>query len=254
MGYKRALLSAIIICLALFPIPRQGWAVQQSFEGFIALEQVLDFVGCDREYLNVNGWCLLNKDYMSLDDLKSLATKAAYFFELEGYEFISTQGNGIKQVSIRGTNKYGQIISIACKSIQTLDGNNAGYESYIVVDIADDVRRANSAAVKDLLKGFFETVGVNSTITMTLSGSFKGELEPGEMRGICSEILKYLGAVEVEGLYQEGLVSVSGYAPVLGKGIVSGSRQVNVQVALRYSPYKGRTYVWIGTPIISIEY
>ncbi len=254
MGYKKILLSAIIICLTLFPISKQGWAVQQPFQELISIDQVLDFVGCDREYLNVNGWCLLNKDYMPFSDLKSLAAKAAHFFGVEGYGFSSSQGNGVRQVSIKGVNKGGQVVSIMCQSVQTLAEDDEGYENYMVVDIVDGTHKGNSRAVRDSLEEFFGTVGVNATITVTLVGSFEGQLEPGHMRSICKGVLEYLEARAIEGLYQEGLMSISGYSPALGKGIVSGGRPINIQVALRYNSYKGRTYIWVGTPIINVEY
>jgi hypothetical protein len=255
VGYKKVLLSAIIICLTLLPVSVQGWAVQESFQELVSIEQVLDFVGCNREYLNASGWCMLNKDYMSLSDLKSLARKAADFFDLkQSYDFFSSQGNGIRQVSIRGVNKGGQVISIVCQSIQTLADKNQGYESYIAVDIVDSTHKVNSRAVKALLKEFFDTIGMNPTITVTLVGSFKGRLEPSDMQSICSSLFGCLRARVVEGLHEGGLMSISGYSPALGKGIVSGGRPVNLQVALRYNSYKGRTYIWVGTPIISIEY
>lgn len=255
MGCKKVLLAVMIMCLTLLPVGMQGWAIQEPFQELISIEQVLDFLGCNTEYLNVNGWCVLNENYMSIIDLKSLASKAAEFFGLEkGYDLFSSQGNGIRQVSIRGVNKGGQVISIVCQSIQTLADKNQGHESYIVVDIVDSTQKVNSRAAKALLKGFFDTIGVNPTITVTLVGSFKGQIEPSNMQSICSSMLGYLKARAIEGLHEEGLVSISGYSPALGEGIVSGGRPVNLQVAMRYNSYKDRTYIWVGTPIISIEY
>jgi len=254
VGYKKALLSAIIICLTLFPVSGQSLAVQQPLQGLISIEQVLGFVGCDVEYLNVTGWCVLNKGYMPFDDLKSLAQKAVDFFSVIGYDLYYSQDDGIRQVSMRGTNKAGQVFSITCRSIQISAENGKEYENYMVVDILDGTHKANSRAVKDMIRKFFNAMGVNATITATMVGSFEGKLEAGGMQSICSGILRYLGAKEIEGLYQEGMVSISGYSPALGEGIISGGRPVNVQVALRYNSNKGRTYMWVGTPMIGIEY
>lgn len=254
MAYKKVLLWTIIICLTSFHVSGQGWDVQQSFEGTVYPEQALDLVGCDREFLNVNGWCLLNRDYMPLDDLKLLAMEAANFFGVEEYDLIFSQDTNIRQVNIRGTDGAGLVISITCKSIQVPDSNQGGYESYVLVNMSGDARSTHSQVVRNLLEGFFSTVGAKPTITLTLSGSLEGELDPGRMRSICADILRYLGAREVEGLCQEGLISISGYAPALGGEVISGNRPVNIQVGLRYNSYKGRTYVWIGTPILNIEY
>ena len=42
--------------------------------------------------------------------------------------------------------------------------------------------------------------------------------------------------------------------PLLDENIISGGKPVNVQVAMRYNSYKDKTYLWIGVPVISIEY
>lgn len=253
MGYKKVLLLALIICVTLFSVSKQGWAVQQPFQEFISIEQALDFVGCDREYLNVNGWCLLKKGYMPFSDLKALAVQAASFFGLEGYSFSHSQDNSIRRINIRGISKNGQVVSITCQSIRaSAEGDE--HENYMVVDIMDGTHKADSRAVRSLLEEFFNTIGVNVTITVTLVGSLEGQLEPSDMRSICNGVLKHIQARTVEGLYQKGFISLSGYSPALGKGIMSGGRPVNIQVALRYNSYKGRTYIWVGTPIINVEY
>lgn len=255
VGYKKILLAVITISLTLFPVSVQGWAVQKPSQEFVSIEQVFDFMGCNREYLNVNGWCMLSEDYMSINSLKSLANKAADFFGLEqGYDLFSSQGNGIRQVNMRGINKNGQVISIVCQSIYTLVNKNQRHESYIVVDIVDSIRDTNSLEAKALMEGFFDAMDVNADITVTLVGSFKGKLERSDMESICRDLFNCVQASMVEGIQEGGLISISGYSPLLDEGIVAGGRAVNIQVAMRYSSYKDRTYLWMGTPVISIEY
>jgi hypothetical protein len=244
------------MCLAFLPISVKGWAGQKISREFVNIDQVFDFIGSNKEYINVNGWSMLNEDYyISIGNLKLLANKASEFFELEqGYDFFSNEVDNIKQVNIRGVNNKGQAITIMCQSIQTLANKGQRYENYIVVDIVDATLNANSLDTKALMEEFFNIIGANFNITVTMVGSYKGELEHSEMQSICKHLFNCIQASVVEGIQEGGLISISGYSPLLSEGIVVGGRPMNVQVAMRYNSYKDKTYLWVGTPIICIEY
>ncbi|SDB86653.1 YwmB family TATA-box binding protein [Shouchella lonarensis] len=68
--------------------------------------------------------------------------------------------------------------------------------------------------------------------------------------------VRQLGATEKESLSEEAFVSLSGYNDAWQNGVpLSTDEEMNVQVALRQSPYLGgATKVTLGTPIITTEY
>jgi hypothetical protein len=60
-----------------------------------------------------------------------------------------------------------------------------------------------------------------------------------------------LGGRVLEGLHQPGLVSLSGYSPLLGPGRQElGGRELNFQLALRVSREGDCTWVVVGLPLI----
>ena len=47
------------------------------------------------------------------------------------------------------------------------------------------------------------------------------------------------------------LISLAGHSPVID---IPPIESINFQIASRYSEYEGKTYLWTGTPLITIEY
>ncbi|OZV13462.1 hypothetical protein CIW83_04260 [Tissierella sp. P1] len=50
------------------------------------------------------------------------------------------------------------------------------------------------------------------------------------------------------------LVSYTAYTPLIESSIFSGEKKVNLNLAIRYNENEDKTYIWIGTPIITTGY
>ncbi|MGI6188552.1 MAG: YwmB family TATA-box binding protein [Clostridiales bacterium] len=264
MFFKKALLATIIICLAILPISVQGWAGWSGLQNeernisekrTVSIDDLMAYAGFQREYLNINTWARLEEDCASIRVLESLADKALEFFGITGdYDHIINQGKNIKQVNVRGVNEKNQVVSIICHSVDTSGSKNGGWESYIVVDIVDRFQKAGESGAKSRMEAFFNAIGLNARITTTLVGSIKGQLKREDMEDICSDLFACIQADKAEGIIDEEFISISGYSPFIDECITSGGSNVNIQAAMRYNSYKDKTYLWIGIPIISIEY
>lgn len=250
MEYKNVLVVLTTLFLSII-FSFQSRAVQEP----ISIESAMMSLGCAVEYLDINGWCTLKGGPKSLPELKLLAKKAAEFFGVvRDFDVFTSQGHGITQVNITGVNDRQQVVSIVCQSKGVLNDELGDFESYIVVNVVDHSQNVDGSLFKRQVQDFLQEVGEKPIVAVTYVGSFEGRLESVKMQNICDTMLKSLRGIAVEGIHDEGFVSISGYSVLLGKGIMSGGRQVNIQVAMRYNSYKDRTYIWVGTPIISIEY
>ena len=58
----------------------------------------------------------------------------------------------------------------------------------------------------------------------------------------------------VEKYEEDGIVSYSIFSPLIDEYIYTGNRKMNLNIALRYSELENKTYILIGTPIITIGY
>ncbi len=262
MFFKKMLLITITVCLTMIPVSVHGRAVSDESRfnprdenKGISIDDMMASVGCRREYLNVNGWAKLEEDYRSVSDLELIAERASKFFGIgDDRDHISSEGGGIIQVNIRGVNEKNQVVSIICHSVETSEGKNKRWESYIVIDVVDRIYKADKSDAKKQMEAFFNILEADADIRTTLVGSFKGRLSHKAMEDVCDELLNRIHANRVEGIKDEEYISISGYSPLLDENIISGGKPVNVQVAMRYNSYKDKTYLWIGVPVISIEY
>ena len=50
------------------------------------------------------------------------------------------------------------------------------------------------------------------------------------------------------------MVSVTGYTPDLGDYLKAENLRINLNLAMRYDDYLGKTVIWAGTPLIAGQY
>ena len=129
-----------------------------------------------------------------------------------------------------------------------------GEESYEIMDIIlnEDIDRIVSQ--KQLLENIYKEEWENSSVGMTTVGFYEGRLPNHILNKRIDTILESLQGKKVEELQEEDLISVSAYSKTIEGGIKSGDKKVNIQIAARYSSFDHKTYIWIGTPLINVEY
>lgn len=127
------------------------------------------------------------------------------------------------------------------------------YSSKIIIDEEFSGSESDVELEKQKLMNLFKNYR-DIGFSLCLSGSFEQKMSVYDMEEKLSSILESVGAKEVEGIYSESVFSVSAFCESLGRGIRSGGDSINMQIAMRYSPYYDKTFIWIGTPLINIEY
>ena len=91
-------------------------------------------------------------------------------------------------------------------------------------------------------------------ITTCLEGYLDGKLRKGEWEFCIKDAFAAINAKIVSGISDENYISYSGYSDLLGQALSVNKQFVNVNIAMRYHAFDNRTYVIIGSPIITIEY
>lgn len=127
-------------------------------------------------------------------------------------------------------------------------------ETYIMVDIVHNkgykeiVRTANQ--MKDFLNNYHNKVET----TIGLTGVKSGKLSKTEEKQKQTSIFRFLKAKKIEILEDEFFTSITAYSPLISSHIKYGGKNVNIQLAVRYSEYEDKTYLWIATPLITTTY
>ena len=105
-----------------------------------------------------------------------------------------------------------------------------------------------------VIKEICRKYGLVPEINYCITGYFEGKLDTKDLNDVCGKAFRAAGAEKVEGIKEDNLISLTAYSPDISNYVrVDGSR-VNLNIALRYNSYEKRTYIWLATPLIAIEY
>lgn len=207
---------------------------------------------------NVNAYASATDVFLDKEEVTEMVKSLAEGMDLEfeQAERVENFSLDYNQLSVIGKNKEGYSVVIIVHSMDFtgIEDGPGGFESNIVVDVAlgGDMEELphTERKVKDLVEGYMEGARTNCCIV----GSYAERVPQDDIEAIIGSILQSAGASEVERAVYDGFVSISAYTPDIGRYVEMGENRVNLNVAMRYNSFEGRTYIWLGSPVISLEY
>lgn len=216
-----------------------------------ALITSFESTGADVLESTISCWKKLNDKFLTIEQLEAEMTgivsrinpdktTVVKNFESDG------QLNKIVLYGFKGNKAY----SIAIESVKQ---GTVG-ETYIIIDVSMDKSYVDLPAEKrniiDAIQGDDGSMNFSSCII----GTYKGKLSEKDADKKSGIALQSINAKKVEGIENEDMKSISAFSSSVGKCAVSHQARVNVQLAIRYSSYDDKTYIWIGTPLIPMGY
>jgi hypothetical protein len=132
--------------------------------------------------------------------------------------------------------------------------NGQGPEAYMVINIEKTADTKVFREWHNKVAVILTDIGGSPRINTCLVGWLDGKLEKDEWLVRLNTAAEALGAGAVDKLVQPNFASVTGYSPVFTDWVQAGDKRVNLNMAMRVSPYDNRTYVIIGSPVITGEY
>lgn len=127
----------------------------------------------------------------------------------------------------------------------------SAYVSVILSQYNGDMNITN---IRRTISKAFSIYNVKPSFSSLIQGKYNEMLTIQQMKEKVSGVLRAKSASFVEGVDGGNMVSVSGYINGLGDKISYMGKMVNLNMALRYSRTDGCTYIWVGSPIILLEY
>jgi hypothetical protein len=144
----------------------------------------------------------------------------------------------------------GKFYNIAIETIKTEKGG----ETYVIMDVSIDNSYSELIAERQKLEKYFEVKKIKPKISSCIIGIYDGKLTERDMRSKIADAMTSVKAKEVEGLSSEEINSISAFSGNINSFVLSNNKKVNMQIAMRYSSYDDKTYIWIGSPLIHVEY
>jgi len=247
---KRIILG-IIIFTVLFSLSVQRQAFLSFDDNVELVKMTFLNTGAKYEYANINAWAKISNDFTSFYKINEYVeiTIKNMNINKQKTKISRIEENNFRQVQVEYTENT-RHINIAVQSLK----NGSKSETYMVIDEYLINGYDNALKEKALINNSFKILKLKPKVTVCFVGTFKGKLNKEKNSSIVKLVLDKLHAQKVEGMEDENIISVSAYSSKLKEYIKLGSEKINLNVAIRYSSFDDKTYLWVATPIIAIEY
>lgn len=110
--------------------------------------------------------------------------------------------------------------------------------------------RVEQKKLEKIIRHFTPLPRINTCLT----GYLDGKLSDGECQNILQKAFDGAGGVIIDQLIKGDFYSYTGFSPSITEFLQIGATRMNLNVAMRYSQYDNRTYILIGSPVITREY
>jgi hypothetical protein len=198
-------------------------------------------------------WAPLDESYNNFDEISNLAY---YFKNCLADNILSLDENivktdTLKQIELNGSFTGNAAINISGKKF---DNGNGVFEQSFSVNITGNFPNDVFVETRDVLMEAFKSKNLQPRLSSCFTGFYEGKMSEDEVDDILGRVFSKIDAKEVDGVDDSGLKSVTAYSPAISNYMRIGGSKVNINLAVRYNSYEDRTYIWIGTPVITTEY
>ncbi|NLJ99975.1 MAG: YwmB family TATA-box binding protein [Clostridia bacterium] len=249
-------IGIIVILLALFPFfyqPAHSMVYNPPVEDRIY--GMLEQSDASPMELNVQGWCKVSNRFMKVEELESLAGRISKKLGARNPEFITENGEDFRQVRGQISLDEDTILSIAAQSLVNFSTPSRREETYLTASIVHRAVPDNRKYWSKVMRASLASAGGERPQVLTnLTGTLPGRLSLDDKNRIAESLFEGMGVQEIQGIKEEGLFSLTGFTPRIRENLKIGNKKVNLNIALRYHSSDGRTYIYIGSPLLVGEY
>lgn len=232
------------------------------------LIEMTENIGAEFHQMDVNYGGKLNDSFMGIRDInifgielkdqlgivgeKLNANTKEIDEKSKGYIEKTIIEENFNQYTIWGMNEIGSHITIIITSYK--DEETGKGETTVFVDMVLNKKYEEMDDIIEKISEMLKKNGIESEVNTCIVGTFKGKLDRDEINDKITMTINKINGKIIEDYYDNSLISVSAYTPLINEHIFIGNKKMNINVAMRYSEYENDTYIWIGTPIIAIGY
>jgi hypothetical protein len=243
---RKALFCILLLLVGLIFSMNSG---QPMFEPVV---KAFNESGISFKEAGVNAWARVeDKGLDSSSEMKAVVWSISQDLGVAEGKAETVQEGKIEKVVLRGAFPGGGALSAAeiCCSFEQGSGEYA-----VTLDISQISGRENIIDIGERVRGCISKYSSDNSVNMHMTGYEKGMLAQSERSRVISSMLADMNAHITQSIDDGSLISVCGYSGSIPFYIRCGSVKMNINAASRYSSYDDRTYFWVGTPIINIEY
>jgi len=204
---------------------------------------IMDALNIKGEIIYINIDDILNSGHLDLfEDPLDLQSETILVQRVEDTEY--------NEIIMFVPNENGNVTMIKLLSSVIM----GKYETYIIVDIVENKRYKEIVEISNGIENILEEYGEKIETTINITGTHLGKLTKTEEKQSQEAIFSFLQAKKIEVLEDKLFTSITAYSPLISSFINYGNNKVNLQLAMRYSEYEDKTYLWIANPLITTTY
>lgn len=261
---KFLLLTGIIISLL---IPMFGLAGKKYKENDILVGMLKELEG---EFLegDINMGGIILEEFLSKEEIKSMGEDIKSRMGITGEkldpnmdskelddiyyseEFINE--DNFNQLTVYGYDMDKNPVTIMIASY--LEPYNKTPETTLFINLIKRGKNFNINGIMGRIEDIFKEFHKPVDITTCVIGTLEGRREDNVLEKNILKAMEKFKLRTVEKYIDQSIISYTAYTPLIDDSIFSGRKQVNLNLAIRYNEYENKSYIWIGTPIITTGY
>lgn len=219
------------------------------------LVRAMEATGAQVEEVSINSWAQLPPRQYSDEQLGDLVQQVMMEFGVTpaSYQLNHYQKGEQQIVQATGENSAFHILTVAQSVPSKVQKGEKEY--YLIITIEGE-KTANLSVnhLQGEIRRITKKNGGQSHISTCLIGWLNGTLRDGKQQDLLQHAYQVVDGKILHKLETEHVISYTGFASELMEWLQVGNEKVNLNMAMRYSPYDNRTYITIGSPIITREY
>ncbi|SPF56721.1 conserved exported hypothetical protein [Candidatus Desulfosporosinus infrequens] len=242
---------SIFILLLSFSMTRSVPAAQSGEP----LVRAMTATGAKTEEFCINAWVKLPNAQRNDEQLAEIVQQVVEDLGGSFLDYQVTRQDNDNQHSVQA-----EIISPTLHALITGKNVSSGFnisekECYLVITLEEKVEdelsiRRRQEEIQEITKKISNYPHINTC----LIGWLNGTLRDGEEQDLLQKAFRVIDAKIIDKLEAERFISYTGFTSRIIEWLQVGGEKINLNMAMRYRQYDNRTYVIIGSPIITREY
>ncbi len=217
-----------------------------------AMEDLFLSTGAAMVAGEVQYYAPLEDSFLNMSELESVLIKTSGLIGLQDGRIQYGEGDTYRVIDISGKTAQGTDAHIV---VQSNPGEESGFppRSYLLITCRD-TSLTNINEIADRLDIIIQPLAPGGRLSYYLNGELPGRMSSQEMSSIANKALASIKGQVIEGIWQDDLVSLTAYSPLLENYLGTDRQRFNLNLAIRYDDYHDKTVLWAGHPIIHSSY
>ena len=207
------------------------------------------------EEVELNIWGEYRSKYMSIDEMRNLATEIAIDLGID-----SNYEENIEEVDLKRSfelikkGAYSDTKIRIIEIIEEKEDNKYKARNYIIVTIQLNNKWNSIIHFQKILDNTFKRLQIDARDNLTLTAYVPGEIEKEDAKEMMTNIITNLNGEIQENYYTDKINSIYGYTKFIDEYIVANGEKINMDIAITYNEIEDRTYFYGALPVLTIEY